>query len=103
MKNILYVLALVTVLAFTSGSAMAQAWERNSKVLAIGFGMSDFFHIDDYYYRNSNHGLGYYSPRTGQFNLQMEFGIHNYVGLGFITGFGGRRGWANSYSGEVNV
>lgn len=103
MKTILSFFALITVLIFTAEKTQAQAWERHATVLSIGFGLSDFFHVDDYYYRNGNRNHGYYNPRTGQFNLQMEFGIHNYVGLGFTTGVGLRRGWNNDYQGEVNI
>ncbi len=111
MKKILFALTVILALTTTSNSLQAQAWERNSKVLALGIGTSKFFHFDDYYfydYKHPKHGNRYYWPNTGQFNIQMEFGIHKYVGLGFTTGMGGRggRGWGPNpyyYRGEMNV
>lgn len=113
MKKIFYVLGIVSLLTLTSNPAHAQAWERNSKVLSLGFGSSKFFHIDDYYYYGDpNDYHRWYWPTTGQINFQGEFGIHKYVGLGFTTGVGGRtRGEKKGgkdelyykYSGEVNV
>lgn len=87
----------------------AQAWEKSTKVLSIGIGGSQFFHIDNRYYDNYYNYYGRYgrrfpySPTTGQFNLQGEFGVHEYVGVGFTTGLGGRAGWSWYSDGEVNV
>jgi hypothetical protein len=108
MKKILYALLISFSLLLTANQTKAQAWERNSKILGLGFGASQFFHLDDYYYgRNLNGhpgvGRGWYWPLTGQINFQGEFGIHKYVGLGFTTGLGGRGGMLYGYSGEVNV
>src|SRR5690606_374600 len=72
---------------------------------------SSFYHIDDrYYYWHPVHGYPrhlrhnrWYRPLTGQVNFQGEFGIHEYVGIGFTTGFGGRSRWNYGYSGEMNV
>ena len=99
---------IVSALVFSTNQTQAQAWERNTRVLSLGFGASQFFHVDNYYYghyydgnpRNSN---GWYWPMTGQLNFQGEFGIHKYVGLGFTTGFGGRGAWINRFPGEVNI
>jgi hypothetical protein len=102
MKTIVYSIAMIFLSAMTTSDANAQAWQRNSKIIAVGLGLSDFFHLDDYYYKNFAPKRGFYNPMTGQINVQMEFGIHQYVGLGFTTGVGGRSGWGNGYSGEVN-
>lgn len=69
----------------------AQAWNKHSKILSTGIGLSRFYHIDDYYYGNDLHAHNWYAPTTIQFNLQAEFAIHKYFGLGFTTGFGGRK------------
>lgn len=66
-----------------SQQSFGQAWEKGSKVLGLGLGASQFFHI------NPNDATDFYAPVSGQFNLQMEFGVHDYVGVGFQTGFGG--------------
>lgn len=117
MKNTLLITSLFFVAILVASPAQAQdqertkAWEKNSRVLSIGIGASQFYHIDDYYHGNRgdfNNGIRgnshrWYNPMTGQFNFQAEFGVHKYVGIGFTTGFGGRSGWARSYRGEINM
>jgi hypothetical protein len=108
MKKIFYATLLISALIFATTQTQAQAWERNTKVLALGFGASQFFHLDGYYYNHYYNGTprhyrAWYWPVTGQINFQGEFGIHKYVGLGFTTGFGGRGGWPHNYPGEVNI
>lgn len=102
MKKIFFALIIASALLFTSSSANGQAWERNTKVLSLGFGASQFFHIDDYTYSYGFRYRTWYWPVTGQINFQGEFGIHKYVGLGFTTGFGGRGSAGYGYSGVVN-
>jgi hypothetical protein len=105
MKYFIILFITVTSILALTQQAEAQAWEKSSKVLSIGFGVSQFYHLDGYYYRNNNGKFkrGHYNPTTGQFNFQAEFGIHKYVGLGFTVGTGGRAGWGNNYQGEVNI
>jgi hypothetical protein len=98
MKKIVAALALILCMA-TTLSTKAQAWERNSKVLSIGFGGANFIHFDPNGYYGPRYG---YSRLTGQFTFQGEFGIHKYVGLGFTTGVGGGTGWYGYYP-ELNV
>ena len=100
--NLLFVFAAI----FIASNLNAQAWEKSSKVLSLGMGGSSFFYIDG----NDNYWSGLYTPVTGQLNFQGEFGIHDYVGLGFTTGFGGGagnrlRGWYGyyGYNGNINV
>ena len=105
MKNVLIASFATILLLSISTQTEAQAWDKSSKVLSIGFGVSQFYHIDSYYYANNNGRLNrsYFNPTTGQFNFQGEFGIHKYVGLGFTVGLGGRPGWDNHYQGEFNI
>lgn len=105
MKKVLYTLLFFCSLSLLTTPVTGQAWQKDSKVLSIGFGASQFFHIDNYYYGNGNPNnfQNWYTPLTGQFNFQGEFGVHRYWGLGFTTGIGGRGPWAYGYSGEVNV
>ncbi len=104
MKRILFTAMVTITLFFTNTQVNAQAWEKSTKVLALGFGASQFYHIDNYYndpywgYRR-----GWYSPITGQLNFQGEFGVHEYVGVGFTTGFGGGGGWGRYYNGSINI
>ena len=107
MKNRAYILLLAVILSLSTNSAKAQAWERNTKVLSLGFGASQFFHLDDYYYGrnigNPRKFNNFYWPTTGQINFQGEFGVHKYVGIGFTTGIGGRGGLLYGYTGELNA
>ncbi len=112
MKKVFYTAALTIVLSLAIQQAQAQAWEKSTKLLGIGFGASQFFHIDN---AASSYYGNFYSPLTGQFNFLGEFGVHDYVGIGFTTGIGGRAGYYRSYgywwggygsygsAGELNV
>ena len=106
MKKSIQLIFLTVSLALFGAQADGQAWERHTNTLSIGFGASQFFHLDNYYYNgNGNPRLyqNWYTPLTGQFNFQGEFGIHKYWGLGFTTGVGGRGGWNYNYAGELNI
>ncbi len=77
---------LVLAVTLLSNVSFSQAWEKSSKVIGLGLGASSFWHINS----NSNNTSNYIStPITGQLNFQMEFGVHDYVGVGFQTGVGG--------------
>jgi hypothetical protein len=103
MKKFLLTLTIVSVVSITTNLVKAQAWEKSSMVLSLGFGVSQFYHMDTYYYQDSRYHHNWYSPTTLQLNFQAEFGIHKYVGLGFTTGIGGRGGLRYDYSGELNI
>ena len=111
MKKVFYAAMIMCAIILTGQTTQAQAWDKSTKLLGVGIGGSFFFHIDN----------SYGTPRqiTGQLNLQGEFGVHDYVGVGFTTGIGGRArysrglgywgGYYNPYynynysNGEVNV
>jgi hypothetical protein len=105
MKKILLITMLFSTMLLSSNHAKAQAWQRNSKVISLGFGVSQFFHFDDYYYRDGGkfRGRSWHWPMTGQINVQGEFGVHKYLGLGFTTGVGGRGRINDNYKGEFNI
>ncbi len=104
MKKNIYSLLLLITLSFTYSSLHAQAWEKSSKVLSIGVGLAQFYHLDDYYYyNNKNDNRKGYKLLTEQLTFQAEFGIHKYVGLGFLIGIGGRGPHSNDYNGELNI
>lgn len=113
MKKFFYTAMIGITLLAASNNIRAQAWSKDAKVLGLGFGASYFFHLDPD--RTTSYYLGS-APiwLTGQLNFQGEFGVHDYVGIGFTTGLGGRAGYSRgfyswygttSYSsyGEVNV
>lgn len=105
MNKAIHTAIIVSIMMLSSNLVNAQAWQRNSKVLSLGVGASQFFHVDNYYYKDADkfRGRGWYWPTTGQLNFQGEFGVHKYLGLGFTTGFGGRSRYGNSYVGEFNI
>jgi hypothetical protein len=103
MKKILYSLMIVSLLSLTSNLANAQAWQKSTKIFALGMGVSQFYHQDDYYRPDSRNNHSWYSPITYQINLQAEFGIHKYVGIGFTLGTGTRNGSSHGYITEVNI
>jgi hypothetical protein len=94
---------LLVVATLSSNVSYGQAWEKSSKVLGLGLGASSFWHL----YSGSNYYNRISTPITGQLNFQMEFGVHEYVGVGFQTGVGGggpiglggwgRRGYYGGY------
>lgn len=105
MKKKLQTLLIMSLLVFSITDLNAQAWQRDTRVLSLGIGASEFFHVDAYYYNNYGgpYNHTYYIPLTGQLNFQGEFGIHKYVGLGFTTGIGGRGALYSGYGGEMNI
>jgi len=103
MKKILFTLIIVSAIMLNSNSAKSQAWTKDTKVLSLGIGISQFFQLDNNYYDDSRKIHSWYGPTTFQFNFQGEFGIHKYVGLGFTTGIGGRGGMHNEYIGKMNI
>lgn len=103
MKKIFLCTMLIAAFTVSPTTINAQAWERTSKVLSLGVGFSQFYHLDDYYYYGRNDNKNGYKLTTEQFNFQGEFGIHKYVGLGFTIGVGGRGALSNNYRGEFNI
>jgi hypothetical protein len=94
MKKFLYATFAVVMLFISVQNAQAQAWDKSTKVLSLGLGGSNFAHVytGDYYsYYRTYHSFN--SPITGQLNFQGEFGVHDYVGIGFTTGIGGGAGY----------
>lgn len=104
MRRVIILLA-IAALSSTGNEALAQdkAWSKNSKVLSLGFGLSNFYRFDERFGPWVPRPGRVHSTSSGQFNFQMEFGIHKYIGLGFTTGIGGRAGLGYGYLGEVNV
>jgi hypothetical protein len=83
MKKLLYVIAATIML---STQTNAQAFDASTKMLTIGIGGADMFHIPAGY----NYYTGFYSPLTAQLYVQGEFAVHKYVGVGFDATLGGR-------------
>lgn len=93
MKKIVTILMLALCMAGTQ-STNAQAWTESSKVITLGLGGA-------YHHRfivGSNLGARAWGSTSGSLLVQGEFGIHKYVGIGFIAGItGGASGVGRGY------
>ncbi|HMV14379.1 MAG TPA: hypothetical protein PKK18_00845 [Chitinophagales bacterium] len=81
-----------------SSSGGGKAFEgKGSKQISIGVGLSSYigaFGKGGFYSYTGSRG-GYYWGRgafwySGTLSVQAEFGVHDYVGVGLVTGIGGR-------------
>jgi hypothetical protein len=73
---------LLAISLFCLGSTVAHAQGfggQGSKYIQLGFGVNQ--HVSFYSDYNTS-----YNNMYGAFNLQMEFGVHKYVGVGFSIG-----------------
>ncbi len=98
-----YILAFIIPFLFTTQSANAQAWTKDSKVISLGIGATNYYHVGKTRARLLGRTYRSYSAITGLFSVEGEFGIHDYVGIGFITGIGGGLGRISGYRGSLNV
>lgn len=94
MKKIVTILMLALCMAGTQ-STNAQAWSESSKVITLGIGGA-------YHHRFlpgvSGIGSRAWGSTSGTLLVQGDFGIHKYVGLGFIAGIsGGASGVGRGY------
>ncbi|GIV33065.1 MAG: hypothetical protein KatS3mg031_0600 [Chitinophagales bacterium] len=100
MKQLILLLAFFCLVGGLT-EVQGQAFRKGDTYLSLGTGGSNFWHIvsDERYLPR-----GTYTGITFQVNLQMEFSIHEYVGIGFTTGFGvGGAGYYYRNSTEFNV
>jgi len=98
-----YLLALLVPFLFSTQTVNAQAWSKDTKVISLGVGASNFYHIGSTRTTIFGPTTAFYAPVTGQIHVEGEFGIHEYVGVGFHTGFGGEAGILGGYSGSFNI
>jgi hypothetical protein len=85
-------LSIILVTIASLNLSFGQAFDANTKILSLGLGGSNMFHIPTGY--NAYYANSYFSPLTGELTLQGEFAVHKYVGVGFSAGVGGRAGGA---------
>jgi hypothetical protein len=84
MKKLLTFLMLA-FLTLTSIETQAQAFDKSTKLLSLTLGPGEMIHF------GGNDGyVGSATFITGQLNFQGEFAVHQYVGVGFTVGVGGR-------------
>lgn len=80
MKKSLIILFVLSLVLTIPNQSNAQAFEgKGSKTFLVGFGFSDY--ITTYAGFANTH-----RPYSFNLSLQGEFGIHDYVGLGFVAG-----------------
>jgi len=79
MKKVRFMLLLATVGLFASNSQAQGFGGSGSTYLQLGLGINQHYTL----YPDFNRS---YNNQYGAFNLQMEFGVHKYVGLGFVVG-----------------
>lgn len=79
MKKGRFMLLLATIGLFASNAQAQGFGGSGSKYLQLGLGVNQHYSLYSDYDR-------VYNNRYAAFNLQMEFGIHKYIGLGFVVG-----------------
>jgi hypothetical protein len=98
-----YLLALAIPFLFGAQNVAAQAWTKDTKVISVGIGAANYYHLGTTRATLFGPTTGFYSPVTGQLSVEGEFGVHQYVGVGFNTGFGGSGGRLFGSNGSINV
>jgi hypothetical protein len=107
-KTVVVVLMSLLTLVGTQ-STKAQAFDKSTKMLSLGIGGADMFHIPVGY----SYYTGFYAPLTAELYVQGEFAVHKYVGVGFTGAIGGRPnnygytsgfyGYGYGYRSEFNI
>ena len=98
-----YLIALAIPFLFSTQNVTAQAWTKDTKVISLGLGAANYYHLGTTRAPLFGPTRGVYSPITGQLSVEGEFGVHQYVGVGFSTGFGGAAGSLFGSKGSINV
>ena len=98
-----YLLALAFPFLLSTQTASAQAWSKDTKVISVGLAAANYYHVGSTRATLFGPTSSFYSPVTGQITVEGEFGIHDYVGIGFNSGFGGGIGTLGGYGGSFNV
>ncbi len=94
MKNARKILVVFIGMLMASTSLFSQAFEKGGTYLNLHFTGSNYWNID--VQNNWGPGSAWWGRNVGGITVQMEWGIHEYVGLGFYTGV---QGGVNRYYG----
>lgn len=96
MKKILLLGALLLLASFGSVSTVnAQAFQKGGFYLTLGLESGTVRHT----HHHANNISNNYGSFANGLNLRGEWGIHDYVGLGFYTGVQGGRHWYGNHYG----
>ncbi|MCO5260262.1 MAG: hypothetical protein M9916_08980 [Crocinitomicaceae bacterium] len=97
MKKIL-VGAILSILMVNAHTATAQAFAgKGSKNISISMGIANY---NSWFAKNSKGIYGRFSPFSGVFSVQGEFGVHKYVGIGFDAGISFAENLGGLYGGS---
>ena len=84
-----YLVALAIPFLLNTQTANAQAWSKDTKVISVGVAAANYYHVGSTTATIVGPTSSFYAPVTGQITVEGEFGIHDYIGVGFNSGFGG--------------
>ena len=107
--SLIIISTFILLLAFQKTNAQAFAG-KGSKYLSLGIGVSNYINFggyyDNYYYNNNPYYYGrrfsYFSP-TLSFNVNVEFGIHQYIGIAPCIGVGASFYGGNNISVDIPI
>ena len=98
-----YLVALAIPFLLNTQTANAQAWSKDTKVISVGVAAANYYHVGSTTATIVGPTSSFYAPVTGQITVEGEFGIHDYIGVGFNSGFGGGAAALGGYGGSLNV
>ncbi|HAP68953.1 MAG TPA: hypothetical protein DCR04_04390 [Flavobacteriales bacterium] len=98
-----YLLALVIPFLFSAQNVTAQAWTKYTKLISVGLCAGNYYYLGTTRAAFFGPTTGRYNPVTGQISVEGEFGVHEYIGVGFNAGFGGARSGTFGVKGSLNV
>ncbi|MDA9121315.1 hypothetical protein N9J52_04705 [Flavobacteriales bacterium] len=98
-----YLFALAIPFFLSTQNVTAQAWTKDTKLISVGLGAGNYYHLGTTRAALFGPTTSFYTPVTGQINVEGEFGVHEYVGVGFNAGFGGAGGSLFGSKGSLNV
>lgn len=102
-KTTLLLLSLFFVLMST-----AQSFKQGDKLIKVGLGTSSFFHQFSNKDLSPIYKFSRYRPYTALLNVESEFAVHKFVGIGCSFSVGGKPSGgvgylSTAYSPELNI
>ncbi len=82
-KKITLLCLVIGMMTYTNNSSAQAFGGKGSKQFQLGIGMTQH---DTWYPTNGKGPKGHVKPLAGVIQLQMEFGIHKYIGIGVNLG-----------------
>jgi hypothetical protein len=94
MKRPLLLIITILLISVATSNIQAQAFDKGTKLITVALGPSAMEHFTTG--NNPFNAYGFTNTQThyidisGELIAQGEFGIHKYVGVGFVVGIGGK-------------